>query len=142
MKNNVFQFSDKYFLQLTGTAMGTPPAPSYANLYFGIKEMQLARFNGRCPFRKRYIDDVFGVWIMDDNKDIDDAAWKEFQDEMNDFGDLRWEFSERTRSVSFLDLNIAIDTSGQLSTTIFEKMMNLYLYIPQPHATHLELSKE
>ncbi len=35
MKNNIFNFSNTYWLQKTGTAMGTPCACSIASLYFG-----------------------------------------------------------------------------------------------------------
>jgi hypothetical protein len=33
MKNKIFQFSDRYYKQLDGTAMGTPPACMWATLY-------------------------------------------------------------------------------------------------------------
>ena len=35
LKNNVFEFNNKYFLQIQGTAMGTKMAPAYANLFMG-----------------------------------------------------------------------------------------------------------
>ena len=39
MTNNFFQFSNQYFLQLQGTAMGTPPAPQYANLVYATHKI-------------------------------------------------------------------------------------------------------
>ncbi len=38
MENNIFSFADSYWLQLSGTAMGTPAACSYATLSFGHYE--------------------------------------------------------------------------------------------------------
>jgi hypothetical protein len=35
MKNNIFNFSDTYWLQLSGTAMGTPAACAYATITYG-----------------------------------------------------------------------------------------------------------
>jgi hypothetical protein len=35
MNNNIFTFSDTYWLQQTGTAMGTPVACAYATVTFG-----------------------------------------------------------------------------------------------------------
>ena len=41
MANNVFFFDDKHFKQLTGTAMGTKVAPSYANVTIAYREENL-----------------------------------------------------------------------------------------------------
>ena len=40
MKNNIIKFGDKYAKQKSGTAMGKPPAPSWANIFQGLHEME------------------------------------------------------------------------------------------------------
>mmetsp|Transcript_16444 Transcript_16444/g.19507 ORF Transcript_16444/g.19507 Transcript_16444/m.19507 type:complete len:130 (-) Transcript_16444:305-694(-) len=63
MQNNVFQFGDTYWLQLIGTAMGTPSAPAYANLAYAIHENPIMKkYAGNLVCYKRYIDDIFGIW--------------------------------------------------------------------------------
>ena len=47
----------------------------------------------------------------------------------NDLEPLQWTFSDLTNSVVVLDLNITL-TDTTIHTTIFEKALNLYLYIP------------
>jgi hypothetical protein len=50
------------------------------------------------------------------------------------FGQLTWEFSQRTVSVNFLDLTLAFDHQ-RIATRLYEKPLNLYLYLP-PHSAH------
>jgi hypothetical protein len=134
MRNNVFKCGDTFWLQKTGTAMGTPPACMYAILYYGIHELRFCpKFQSIVPFYERYIDDVIGLWIMDDDPATDDQNWTAFQEAML-FGKLTCEFSERTTSVNFLDMTLTLDNNRVL-TRLYEKPLNLYLYIP-PHSAH------
>ena len=54
---------------------------------------------------------------------------------MNAFPGLTWEFSERAKSIDFMDMTISINNSNKIETTMFEKRLHLHLYIP-PHSAH------
>jgi hypothetical protein len=135
MKRNLFQFDDTYWLQKDGTAMGTPTACLHATISYGVHERNriLPTYKDFLLLYKRFIDDVFGIWIPHDNG-LDDLAWSEFKNTMNEWGKLRWIVSDRTTSVDFLDLNLTIN-NGRILTRTFQKSMNLYLYIP-PISAH------
>ncbi|KZS06494.1 Uncharacterized protein APZ42_030036 [Daphnia magna] len=137
MTSNCFKFGDLYFQQLNGTAMGTPPAPAYATLYFGVHEQQsLPRFSENLLFYKRYLDDCFGIWLCDPDALEDERRWNAFQRCWNSFGKLRWTFSARGHTTDFLDLTLRFDPqSNRIQTRIFEKPQNLYAYLP-PHSCH------
>jgi len=63
MRRNSFQFSDTYWRQKQGTAMGTPPACMWATLFFASHEQHLnEQYNKFLLHWSRYIDDGFGVW--------------------------------------------------------------------------------
>ena len=130
MRNNVFTFDEKLFLQKTGTAMGTPPAPPYATIFFGIhEEALLTTYSDNLFFYRRFIDDVFGIWIPDDN-----TSWTDFQNEMNSYHGLDWTFKRSTDQITFMDLDITL-INNSLITDLYEKAINPYLYIP-PHSAH------
>ena len=56
---------------------------------------------------------------------------------MNIFPGLTWEFEDPSDKVNFMDLTITIQ-NGHISTSLFEKPLNLHLYIYLPiPPTHL-----
>ncbi len=136
MGNNIMSFGDSYFLQLIGTAMGTSTAVAYANLYFGWheKETLLPKYRDRLKrifFHARFIDDVFFIWNGET-----DALWTELIHDYNNFGILKWDVTNPTKSVNFLDLTITIE-NDRITTKTFQKPNNPYLYIP-PHSAHTQ----
>ena len=135
MKNNVFRFGDTFWLQKTGTAMGTPPAPTYANLFFAIHENRiLPKYTSNLLTYKRYIDDIFGIWVPSNSAIEDDTNWKKFVRQIDDYHGLKWIFSPKCDKVDFLDITVSIN-DRYIHTTLYEKSLNLYLYIP-PHSAH------
>jgi len=138
MRNNIVKFNDKYARQISGTAMGKPPAPCWANIFEGLHEKDfLPKWRPFLPSYKRFIDDVHAVWLPPAGMAHEEreASWIDFKAEVNSNHGLEWEFSERSLSVTFLDLTIEIKSDGKLNTTLYEKPMALYLFIP-PHSAH------
>ena len=118
--------------------MGAPPPGSmYATLYFGIAELtNIPRFTNHLLFYQCYLDDdCFGAWLMPANPAIksNENEWLAFQHSMS-YGKLNWIFTNLCTSVNFLDLTISI-SDNPIITKIYEKPLNLYLYLP-PHSTH------
>jgi hypothetical protein len=122
--------------------MGTPAAPLYSILTFGYHENTsiLNTFKPNLLYYKRYIDDIFGIWIdstpnsTNYNTDNLDNPWTKFKETLNQFGSLKWNVEPLTQSTNFLDLTITIKHQ-HLVTNTFQKAHNLYLYIP-PLSAH------
>jgi len=135
MKNNIFTFGDTVWKQTTGTAMGTPPAPPWATLYYALNEDTfLPKFDENLVLYRRFIDDVFGIWKVTD-AETDAATWESFKRAMNsEVYQLKWIVSDRTEKVDFMDLTISLKET-RLHTTLYEKPSNLHLYIPA-HSSH------
>jgi hypothetical protein len=157
MKNNIFKFGDTYWQQIAGTAMGTPPAPNYATFYFAIFEYATIKKFPELTYYRRYIDDGFGIWTpMEQHTEAEDLRrWNLFKETIGNFGKnhpffieseqlspLCWKFitsdtdtTERSKNKIFLDLNITLTNDSKIHTKIYEKDLNLYLYLP-PHSCH------
>jgi hypothetical protein len=137
MNNNIFSFGDTFWQQLQGTAMGTPAAPLYSIITYGYHENTkiLNKFQSNLLYYKRYIDDIFIVWV-----DSQNATWDEFKQSLDQFGQLHWTLGNPTTSTNFLDLQISI-SNGKIHTKTFQKPLNLYLYIPPTSAHPLSCFK-
>ena len=69
LKYNIFEFGETTWMQDIGVSMGTPPAPSIANIFMArnvddvIREI-LKRYNqgSTLIFMKRFLDDIFMVF--------------------------------------------------------------------------------
>ena len=48
---------------------------------------------------------------------------------MQDYYGLEWIFEERSKKVNYMDMTISIHES-RIVTSLYEKAMNLYMYIP------------
>lgn len=135
MENNIIRFGDTYWRQIAGTAMGISPAPPWAILFFAIHEnVFVDRWKERLPFWKRFIDDGIGLWNVHPDPTTNLALWNEFQRDVNDYHGLTWEFTPLSNSIDFMDMTITI-TGNKFDITMYEKPLNLYLYIP-PSSAH------
>lgn len=133
MQNNIFSFADTFWLQLCGTAMGTPVACSYATITFGNYENTtlLPTYQDNLFFYRRYIDDIFGIWLPSPNNK---NTWNNFKEHLNSWGKLKWTVEEPSKQVHFLDLTINL-VKPSLTFSTYQKPLNLYLYIP-PLSAH------
>ncbi len=131
MNNYIFTFGDSYWIQLQGTAMGKPATPLYSIITYGFHENTriLNQYSSNLLYYKRYIDDIFGIWV-----DTPVNTWDNFKSDLDSFGLLRWNVENLTHSTTFLDLQIEI-SQGTIVTRTFQKELNLYLYIP-PLSAH------
>ena len=118
------------FKQMNGTAMRKPPAPPNATIYYGLhKSKVLPQHQKHVIFYKQFIDDILGIWLPHPNPNTNAQLWEEFTTSMNNYPGLTWEFNAPTDKVDFMDLTISI-INEQISTSLFEKPLNLHLYIP------------
>ncbi|KAL7474273.1 hypothetical protein ACHAW6_001073 [Cyclotella cf. meneghiniana] len=128
MKNNLMQFRDTYFLHLIETAMGTSVTVIFANLYYSWHERTcilphyLTSEDPPLIFYKRFIDDIFGIWVGTDHK------FDSLVKDANNFGILTWDFNRPANTIAFLDLNITI-REGKITIGTHQKEGNPYLYI-------------
>ena len=110
--------------------MGALPAPPWSTIFFGIhEEAVLAQFGGRLQLYRCFIDNVLGIWLVNIDTAKDHRKWTAFVSLIQDYYGLEWISEERLDSVNYTDMKITIH-GYRIVTSLYEKAMKLYLYIP------------
>ena len=133
LKENIFQFNNKNFKQIQGTAMGTKMAPSYATLVMGYLEKQLySRFlkiygpsetEQFISTFKRFLDDCFLLW----NKS--NEALHELHELLNNLHPkIQFTMESNKHKLPFLDV-LVLKENQLLHTDIFYKPTDTHQYL-------------
>ena len=121
LTKNFFLFENCYYLQTSGTAMGSKMAPNYANLYVGLLEKncilnpEYNHFLRYIQLWKRYIDDVFVIWTGPATELI---AFHSFLN--NCCEHLNFTMTSDSHQMNFLDILI-LKVDDHLSTELYRK---------------------
>jgi hypothetical protein len=130
--NNVLMFNGKLYIQIKGTAMGTPLAVAYACIHMYVIEQESFDIFAKRGYSLRsillyvrFIDDVF---LIVENYEIA----KLLLDIINGRRPtIRLEFSIKNTSVDFLDVTIyKADKIANLQVKLFQKPGNKFLFLP------------
>ncbi|XP_012941014.1 uncharacterized protein LOC106012483, partial [Aplysia californica] len=127
---NNFSFNDQHFLQLTGTAMGTPVAPSYANIFMAeFWRKNIAPLPNQPFLVMRYMDDIIAL------HDGNSQQTHQFLSDINSVHDtIKFTHSNPGKSTAFLDLSIHL-LNNNIETDLHLKPTDSKRYLP-PSSNH------
>ena len=125
LKKNVFEFNSECFLQISGTAIGTKMAPSYANIVMSIFERKLLTGSCNKPLVWfRYIDDIIAIWTYGEDK------LKDFMLYINTIHScFQFTCNYSKECVQFLDVSVSVDNSGNITTDLYVKPTDTQQYL-------------
>ena len=125
--NNVLDYDGHIFQQIHGTAMGTPMAPSIANLFMAWLEEDIL---ARSPWKidsslwRRFIDDVATLWSYGEDQLQLFLQWLNLQHPT-----IKFTANYGTTKIPFLDVSVSVN-DGQLTTDLHVKDTDAHLYLP------------
>lgn len=137
LTNNIFEFNNKYYTQIQGTAMGTSMAPAYANIYLGNKEekyLEKTKLKPNMLSFKRYLDDILIIY------DNEDESLPKMLEELKELYKPLKITIEYGKKLPFLDLSIEID-DDKLLYNMYRKPLNAKEIIPY-NSCHPKTCKE
>ncbi len=132
-KNN-FDFNNRHYLQISGTAMGTKVAPSFANVFMSEFEEKFVYPHPIKPIVWfRFIDDIFAIFTQDK------PTIESFIHDLNNcHHSIKFTAEISQNSISFLDTTISIQ-NNRLHTNLYCKPTDShnYLQFDSYHAPHV-----
>ena len=130
LKNNIFQFDEKLFKQVRGTAIGTKFAPPYAILFLAnLEEKILGEMDLKPRIWWRYIDDIFFIW------EHGEEELKEFIKKLNEYHPtIKFTAEWSKEEISFLDVKVSLK-EGDIKTDLFVKSTDTHQFL-EPTSCH------
>eukprot|EP00745_Piridium_sociabile_P013804 TRINITY_DN2026_c0_g1_i5.p1 TRINITY_DN2026_c0_g1~~TRINITY_DN2026_c0_g1_i5.p1 ORF type:complete len:690 (-),score=105.99 TRINITY_DN2026_c0_g1_i5:520-2589(-) len=137
--NNFFCFEGQTYKQIYGTAMGTPMAPTVANLFMGWLEKKLlanSPVDVHPQWWKRFIDDIFLLWLHPISQ------LEEFKSYINQLHPtIKFTITSSSVKLPFLDIMVSLE-NGFLTTDLYTKHTDAhaYLHYSSCHPSHCKNS--
>jgi hypothetical protein len=130
---NIFEFDSKLIQQLRGTAMGTRPTPTFANIFMDKKLLHLGQ--KYINYYKRFINAIFLIWTGTE------IQFREFMEEINKFHDtIKFTCSHepQDKSTTFVVTKVSI-INNRLVTDLYRKPTDRvqYLFPSSNHPNHI-----
>lgn len=146
LKNNDFEFNKKLFLQIQGTAMGYPYAPTLANIYLlDFDEKIKNGFKIKPKLYLRFLDDLYLIWPGS----LEEL--KEFETYINTLiPDIKVTLNHNKHEIPFLDTTTFKHTDINTQTTTLQTRVYfkptdshqlLHANSFHPHHTHKGILK-
>ena len=116
LDNNYFEFDERVYRKILGTAIGTKFVPAFANISMGIFENS---FLETCSYRPwvwwQFLDDIFMIWLHGRER-LD-----EFLLTLNSYRkSIKFTWEIGNGKISFLDVMISFD-GGKFSIDVYHK---------------------
>ena len=124
LKKNYFEFNNEYYLQISGTAMGTRCAPNYAIIFMAeLEEQFLSTVTLKPRIWKRFIDDIFIIW------NHGEAELQNLLDQLNQFHPtIKFTEEHSEYGIPFLDTFTYIHES-ELRTRVYHNSTDNKQYL-------------
>ena len=119
LTKNAFTFNNEHFVQIYGTAMGSPMASTYANIFMARleRELLLKAPNGLIPIEWiRFIDDIFAIWTHGIEK------LQQVLTYINKFHPtIKFGSTYSRKTVNFLDTTIYTNSNNKFESDLYIK---------------------